>query len=263
MTSNQADPSALTAYQAFAETYDAFNHVYQYERWTGRLLAEAQACGLEGNRLLDVACGTGLSFLPLCEQGWRVTGCDLSPAMLEIARTKVAEDVELIVADMRELPRLGEFDLIWSLNDSVNYLLSLKELQSALISMAANLAPRGILLFDLNTLLTYESFFCGTQVREFDGKRFVWHGKAKRESIAPSSIYEADYEVEGMPAGHTHRQRHFTQAEVRASIEGAGLRRLKVLGERDGDLEPGVDESIHTKAVYLCAPGDAVGRPAK
>lgn len=250
---SQADPSALTAYEAFAETYDAFNHTYQYERWTGRLLAQAREHGLTGDRLLDVACGTGLSFLPLLEQGWRVTGCDLSPAMLEIARAKVDGDVELMVADMRELPQLGQFDLIWSLNDSLNYLLSVDELQSALISMARNLAPRGVSLFDLNTLLTYESFFGRTHQTEFGGKRFLWHGLATPGSIAPGSIYEARYEAEDRSADHVHRQRHFTEAEVRASIERAGLRCLAVLGEHDGDLEPGVDESFHTKAVYLCA----------
>jgi SAM-dependent methyltransferase len=253
MSTDHTDLSALTAYEAFAASYDAFNHVYQYERWTDRLLAEARARGLEGDRLLDVACGTGMSFVPLLERGWQVTGCDISPAMLEIARTKVGGEAELLVADMRELPALGQFDLIWSLNDSVNYLLSVEELRSALRSMAGNLAPGGVILFDLNTLLTYKTFFSQTFTREFGGDRFVWHGEMTPDSISPGSICEARFEAEGRAADHVHRQRHFPQAEVQASIEWAGLRCRAVLGERDGALEQGVDDSVHTKAVYLCS----------
>jgi len=253
MSAEARDHSARSAYQAFAESYDTFNHLYQYERWTDTLLTEARAHGLDGSRLLDVACGTGLSFLPLLNHGWRVTGCDISPAMLEIARAKVGDAAELLVADMRDLPPLGQFDLIWSLNDSANYLLSVEDLRRAVTSMARNLAPRGILLFDLNTLLTYESFFCKTHVREVGGDRFAWRGQTAESSLAPGTIFEARFEAEGRDANHVHRQRHFSEAEVLESIGHAGLRCLSVLGERNGNLERGLDEAVHTKAVYLCS----------
>jgi SAM-dependent methyltransferase len=256
------DLSARSAYQAFAASYDAFNHLYQYERWTAKLLAAARAHGLDGNRLLDVACGTGLSFLPLLESGWRVTGCDISPAMLEIARAKAGDAAELLVADMRDLPALGEFDLIWSLNDSANYLLSVEDLESALTSMARNLAPGGVLVLDLNTLLTYESFFCETHTREFDGERFTWHGQMAERSLEPGAVFEARFEAAGRDADHVHRQRHFSASEVLTSFERAGLRCIAVLGEREGDLEPGLDEAIHTKAVYICSGAGSADLPA-
>ena len=50
--------------------------------------------------------------------------------MLELAREKAGDaDVRLDVADMRELPDFGEFELVWALNDAVNYLLSAEELE--------------------------------------------------------------------------------------------------------------------------------------
>lgn len=40
--------------------------------------------------VLDLGCGTGSLSLLAAEQGHRVTGVDLSPAMVELARTKLA-----------------------------------------------------------------------------------------------------------------------------------------------------------------------------
>lgn len=251
-SSNQElDQSARTAYDAMASAYDVFNKAYQYESWTGKLLAEAQSAGLDGNRLLDVGCGTGLSFVALLDRGFEVTACDISPGMLEIARRRAGDRAELLVADMRDLPDLGEFDLVWAVNDAANYVLSDEELRASLASMARNLAENGVVLFDLNTLLTFKTFFCEEQDRVVDGQRFVWRGEMNAEEIGPGVVADAHFEAEGQEIDHVHRQRHFPEADVLAALEAAGLRSRAVLGELDGVLTPGLDEAVHTKAVYV------------
>jgi SAM-dependent methyltransferase len=252
-----AGGSAKEAYDAYASSYDDFNRGYMYERWTGRLLAAAEEAGLEGDRLLDVGCGTGLSFLPMLDRGWRVTACDISAAMLEVARSKDPDAAALLVADMRDLPPLGEFDLIWAVNDAINYLLSGEELEATLTGMRRNLAPEGIVLFDVNTLATYRTFFSEEHVVEHGGRRFVWQGQMAAADVVPGSISQAAFEAEGEPGtAHVHRQRHFAEREVLTAIDAAELRCVGVLGELDGDLHPTLDEDRHTKAVYLCRSRD-------
>ncbi|HEX5929566.1 MAG TPA: class I SAM-dependent methyltransferase [Solirubrobacterales bacterium] len=251
MSPEPLDLSARATYDTMASAYDVFNKAYQYESWTGKLLAEAQSVGLEGNRLLDIGCGTGLSFVALLDQGFEVTACDISPGMLEIARRRAGDRAELLVGDMRELPDLGEFDLVWAVNDAVNYVLSEEELLASLRSMVRNLSPGGVVLFDLNTLLTFKTFFCETHEREVDGQRFIWRGEMDAGEIGPGAVAEAHFEAEGQAIDHVHRQRHFPEAEVLAAIADAGLRSRAVLGELDGVLSPDLDESVHTKAVYI------------
>jgi SAM-dependent methyltransferase len=253
MTGSQhPDGAAKQAYDAYAPVYDDFNHRYLYERWTGRLLAKAEEAGLTGDRLLDVGCGTGLSFIPMLSRGWQVTACDISPAMLDVARAKVGDAATIVAADMRELPLLGQFDLIWAVNDAMNYLLTLAELESTLSSMGANLAPGGILMFDVNTLATYRTFFSRELVVEQNGRRMTWHGLTSAAEVVPGSIHEACFEEQGEPGStHVHRQRHFTKEEMKAAIAAAGLLHLGVAGELDGDLHHDLDEDVHTKAVYL------------
>lgn len=248
---------AERTYEAYAPVYDVFTAHYDYEGWLADLISLLEGHGLRGRRLLDVGCGTGKSFLPLLSQGWQVTGCDISSAMLERARTKTGDAVRLLRADMRTLPTLGEFDLVWSLDDAVNYLLSADELVSALAGMRDNLAPTGLLLFDVNTLLAYRTFFAETETVEREGRRLVWRGLAEPD-VEPGSICESRLEIDPgeAPGGDTeecvHRQRHFPEADVLAALERAGLQTLAVYGQGlDGIPRQPLDETIHTKALYV------------
>lgn len=250
---DSASEKGLTAYEALAPAYDDFTHGYQAATWTGKLERKALRWEPRGRRLLDVGCGTGKSFLAMVERGWEVVGCDISPAMLEIAREK-AGDVPLHVADVRELPVFGEFDLVWALNDTLNYLMSEGELEAALGRMKANLAPDGIMLFDLNTLRSMREMFtvAAKEVREVGGREMHWSGTAAAEEVQPGTINTARFEVPGESgASHEHSQRHFPEASVRAALEGAGLDCLEVWGDLDGEQYQPLDEERHEKAIYL------------
>ncbi len=248
--------SALDAYESFAPVYNAFNHQNNYEVWLGQvLLPELERHGLERNRVLDVGCGTGRAFAPLLRRGWRVHGCDLSPSMLERAHQEGDGSIELDVADMRDLPIYGEFELVLSLNDSVNYLLGDQDLQRALSRMHANLAAGGLVLFDANSRWTYEgegAWVAGNKTTvEHEGRRWTWRAIGEVEP----SIYEVRIEGDDVET-IVHHHRFRSQPEVREAIAASGLECRAALGmeEVDGEIilsEP--DEDRHYKVVYIAA----------
>jgi SAM-dependent methyltransferase len=258
MTGERDPRAAEIAYQAIAPVYDDFTAHHDYELWLGQLLPKLEARGLSGGRMLDVGCGTGKSFIPMLERGWEVTACDISASMVELARAKVGERATLSVADMRELPVYGEFDLVLCLDDAVNYLFDVGELERAMTGMRRNLAPTGLLMFDVNTLQTYRTFFTEEVSVERDGLRLLWHGRSSAEA-EPRSLNEASFAVEPLagepdPAiePHVHRQRHFPMEDVVAALERAGLECLDVYGHgHDAIPHQPLDEDVHTKAVYI------------
>jgi SAM-dependent methyltransferase len=259
-TEREVEDAALHAFQAMAPAYDDFTAHYDYEGWLDDLLKVLEENGLSGRRLLDVACGTGKSFLPMLPRGWRVTGCDISPAMLALAEEKAGEAATLSVADMRELPRLGEFDLVWALDDAINYLLSVEEVEKALTGMRENLADTGLLLFDVNELLVYRTFYAETSTIERNGCRLTWRGLGSAEA-GPGAVSESRFEVEridGADGGadkaevSLHRQRHFSEADVLGALDRAGLECLGVYAHGlDGIPVQPLDTSVHTKAIYV------------
>ena len=57
-----------------------------------------------GGHVLDVATGTGLVAAELRRRGFQVTGLDLSPEMLAVARRRFGDEVALIQASAEALP---------------------------------------------------------------------------------------------------------------------------------------------------------------
>ena len=260
-TSERAGDSAKRAFEAMAAAYDDFTAHYEYEFWTSRLLEVLVRDGLQGQRLLDAGCGTGKSFLPMLARGWEVTGFDVSPLMLARARQKVGDAARLEVADMREMPVFGEFDLVWALDDAINYLLSPQELHQALRGLRDNLAATGLVLFDVNELPLYEALFAESIEVERDGRRLVWEGKGASPD-GPGSISEflcfaappneTDRNASEPSSVSVHRQRHFAEAEIRAALDQAGLECLGVYGQStDGIPRQPLDTANHTKAIYV------------
>lgn len=247
------DP-ALVAYEAFAAIYNDFNHANDYENWLGRsLLPELRKHGLrEGGKALDVGCGTGRAFRPLLRRGWQIHGCDLSPAMLELAAQEGGAEVTLQVADMRALPNLGSFDLVLSLNDSVNYLLGDEDLVLALTGMRENLAENGLVIFDVNSSSTYASGYSEVREVEHEGSRWTWNGRGE---VAPS-IFEAEISGDRLESSR-QLERYRSEHEVLAAMRAAGLEPLASLGmSEEGDeilLSTSPDEQRDYKLVFIGA----------
>jgi SAM-dependent methyltransferase len=254
--STASESSALSAYEAIAPYYDELTSAYDYERWLDALERLALDHGLSGLRLLDVGCGTGKSFEPLAARGYKVTACDLSPAMVARARAKAPNRARVLVADMRRLPTtLGAFDLVICLDDTVNYLLSVRDLIGCFASVSALLDPGGLFVFDVNTLLVYRSGQVQDPRQEGDGPRFRWHVQASPDFPA-GGLWSAEIEVQvgesATPILSRHVQRHHPRRRVVRALSDAGLEVVAVRGQvRGAHLQPDADELAHNKFVYV------------
>jgi SAM-dependent methyltransferase len=250
-------PSALAAYEALAPFYDRFTADYEHEPVLEQIEALALEHGLRGRRLLDVACGTGKSFLPLMRRGYDVTACDISPGMVELARRKLPPDAatRIVVADMRLLPWRGAFDLVTCLDDAVNYLLTDGDLQAGLRSMSGALRPGGVAVFDVNSLRTYREMFAEDFALRSEGTVFVWRGRA-RADIAPGSLCSAVITVRSGGGRDRFRSRHVQRHHPRPAIEAACAKaNLDLRGiygvAPSALLVDGADEDVHRKLVYV------------
>jgi SAM-dependent methyltransferase len=106
---------ATTQYDAIASAYAETGEMplkLELELWSCLELLG----NIEGQRVLDAACGFGLYSRALKKVGaQRVVGFDVSEKLIAVARAKEAAEplgVEYLVGDAQALPVIGEFDLV-------------------------------------------------------------------------------------------------------------------------------------------------------
>jgi len=134
----------------FAESTRYYDRIYERKDYAGEaarlkeLIAEHKRA--PGNRLLELACGTGV-HLSLLRDGFDCVGGDLAPEMLRIAeeRNPGVEFLELDIADF-DIGR--EFDVITCLFSSIGYVGTVERLRSSIAAMARHLAPGGVVFLE-------------------------------------------------------------------------------------------------------------------
>ncbi len=109
-----------------------------------------------GGDVLELGVGTGRVAIALAEAGYSVTGLDLSPAMLERARQKVAglppsiaERLVFVQGDMSDFDLGRTFPLILVPFRAFQHLVEPAAQRRALTCMRRHLAPGGHLVIDL------------------------------------------------------------------------------------------------------------------
>jgi SAM-dependent methyltransferase len=177
--------------------------------------------------LLDVACGTGEHARWLAEDhGFRVTGVDLDPRLLAIARRKLPAG-HFHEADMATFRLAERFDSIVCLFSAIGYARTLERTTATLNTLRDHLAPNGVIVVE--PWFTPEAFHGGA-IYEHTARV----GDLEVTRVSHSSVEGRlsrigfDYTVVG-PSGvermhEDHEMGLFTTVEMLASFHAAGLR---------------------------------------
>lgn len=113
-------------------------------------LIEQWARSLEGP-LLDLACGTGRTAIPLAAQGYQVTGVDIVPEMLAYAQQKAAAQsvsVEWLQADARAFHLQQQFAFMYMVGNAFQFFLTRADQEALLARVREHLTPDGGFLFE-------------------------------------------------------------------------------------------------------------------
>ena len=239
------NPSPVTArvggvFSNSAAFYDAIYSFKHYRREAEILHGIASTTVPGARTLLDVACGTGLHLEHL-RDNYEVSGLDLDPEMVELARTR-NPGIEVHLADMVDFDLGRRFDLVTCLFSAIGYARTRDRLRQSVRAMARHLAPSGGLIIE--PWITPESFvdgFADSMVVEYDGGKIVRGSFSRLEGDV--SVLELHYLVRPDGGDVTHfTERHalglFSHSDYVAAIEEAGLEH--VLFDPDGLMGRGL-----------------------
>lgn len=156
--------------------YDAIAHYYPlfYRNWQTQMEREGLSLrSLFRNRgivrVLDAACGIGMSAIPLARLDFEVVAVDASAGMLAQAQDfaeyfGILDKITFERGELMELTQLvsGPFDAVICKGDALPHLLLDDEIETALLSMYELLRPGGTLVIgmrDFASLMEYRPRF--------------------------------------------------------------------------------------------------------
>lgn len=119
---------------------------------TGHVPFYVDVARRQSGDVLELACGTGQLTIPVSQIGLGTVGVDLSPAMLNVARTRASAAgarVEFVQGDMRDLALGRRFGFIFVARNSLLHLLSTPDLLTTFAVVKRHLRPDGIFAFDI------------------------------------------------------------------------------------------------------------------
>lgn len=135
-------------YTEHPELYDAVQSGWDYDRDVQFLQEALARHDIDGNRLLEVGCGTGEHTRRLVAAGFDVTAVDKYAGMLDLAREKYDADFRQVT--LPDLPP-GQFDAVVAIRGVVNHLPP-EALEPTLSAIETHLADGGLVVFDNSSL---------------------------------------------------------------------------------------------------------------
>ena len=171
----------MEAYTSFAYVYDTFMDNVPYGEWARHIREKLCEHGVTDGIVLDLGCGTGTMTERLAGYGYDMIWVDNSEEMLELAMEKKTEsgyDILYLLQDMRGFELYGTVRAVVSVCDSVNYITEPDELEEVFRLVNNYLDPKGIFLFDFNTVHKYRDVIGDSTIAEDRGVcSFIWDNR--------------------------------------------------------------------------------------
>ncbi len=222
------------AYSNFAAVYDALMDNIPYDEWFSYLHTLLKEHDVNDGLIAELGCGTGNITEHLSLSGYDMIGIDNSPAMLDIANEKKAENgtkTLYLCQDMREFELYGTVRACICLCDSINYITESDELTHVFSLVNNYLDPSGIFIFDFHTRHYYQDVVADATIAEDrDGISFIWDNYYDSETFVNElslSLFLRDDSFSEENVYHKyeelHIQRGYTLEEMCECVKASGL----------------------------------------
>lgn len=227
----------MSSYDALAASYDGLMADGAYRKRADYLVRCFEKSAIPVRSVLDLACGTGTIACLLAARGYDVVATDGSEEMLTQAMTKAAEMEHPPLFIHQSMPRLRlgqEVDAAVSTLDSLNYLTREKDIRETFCRVYRWLKPGGSFIFDVNTPYKLRSMDAQMYTDETEESYCVWRTFFSEKTKL--CTYQVDlFRLRGDGAWERgfeeHRERAWTEEELRTFLADAGFRDVKITGD--------------------------------
>ena len=219
---------------------DWFNSPYYHQLYFNRDDNEAAAFidklvkylkPAPGSSMLDVACGKGRHSILLAENGFDVTGIDLSDDSINEALLSQSDSLHFYKHDMRLPFWINYFDYAFNFFTSFGYFKTRREHDNAIRTIAQAIKKDGIFVMDFLNVHYAEDHLIHQSEKEIDGISFIitkWYDEThfyKKIIIEDEALQE--------PLIYTEKVAKFSLGDFTEMFAYQGLQIQEVFGDYD------------------------------
>ena len=228
----------MSAYENFSKVYDKYMSDTPYDEWIEYIRQIWDKYSLSPKLIAELGCGTGNVTQRLSDMGYDVIGIDRSGEMLAKAREKSGGGKEILYLqqDMTDFELYGTVDCILSLCDSINYITEEEDLLSVFKLVNNYLDPKGLFIFDLNTIYKFKNILGQNSFSQTDeNSAYTWENYYDdNESI---NEYYTNFFIKDEKTGfyerfeEEHYEKGYTVEKIKELLKKSGLKFEAVFDE--------------------------------
>ena len=191
----------------------------------------------QGSSILDLCCGHGRHAIPLAQQGYKVTGQDLSEVFLrEAEKEALAKGVHVdwLHGDMRNIPFEDEFDAVINIFTSFGYLENQDEDQQVLQQVCKALKPGGLFLLEILHREGLMRRFSPHMIEHYPEGLIVLEERSFDLLTSRNEVKITMIDLEGGRKEYKYSHRVYTLTELVQMLAVAGLQVKAYFGAWDG-----------------------------
>jgi SAM-dependent methyltransferase len=220
----------MEPYTVIAPYYDVLLRHVDYQEWYEYLRAVMERHAARHETILELGCGTGRFGAKFSNDGYTIFGADRSLEMLRVARSRAFMNFRIFCADITGFRLAQPVDFIFSVHDTVNYLLEYSDIINMFRCVRDIMHGESVFMFDITTEHNI--------YKNFDGK--TSKSLVRNGSVEWSNRYDARKKLitstlnlnrAGESSVEEHVQRIYDAGEIRGLLKEAGLAVWEVYGD--------------------------------
>ncbi|HCM89905.1 MULTISPECIES: class I SAM-dependent methyltransferase [Vagococcus] len=231
----------MASYETFAKIYDEVMDENLYLDWlefTCRHLEKRQ------QKVLELACGTGILSVELANLGFNVCGLDLSEDMITLAKKRITSDDEKLsfkTGDMLDLDEKNSYDVVTCYSDSICYMPDKKAVGQVFSGVYNSLKENGTFIFDVHSTFQMEESFSEYSYHyQTDEFAFLWESYPGDHEYSVEhflTFFVSDKKGKFERFDELHEERTYDISTYKTLIKDAGFKSVEVYADFE-DVAP-------------------------
>ncbi|SIS52107.1 class I SAM-dependent DNA methyltransferase [Salimicrobium salexigens] len=212
------------SYGQLAVVYDRLMEDAPYDEWKAFFLNILSKEEVRAEYVLELGCGTGEITHRLEEEGFKMTGVDMSEEMLAIASSKRNSSIRWVQQDIANLEGLREYGAVISFCDVVNYITEERGLESMFLNAYEALEEGGVFIFDIHSPSHAHKHMSGQTFAEvYDDLSYIWFCDEENDVMTHDLTFFIEHEGVYRRFDEVHHQRIYQPDYIRKALSDAGF----------------------------------------